>query len=78
VIWQERVDGEFSASPVCAGEAIYCTSNSGDVYVFRTGDKFHQLARNGLGEPTQCTPAIAGDRIIFRTTGHLLAIGAKK
>jgi len=29
VIWQERLPGSYSASPVLVGEHIYCTSNDG-------------------------------------------------
>src|SRR5262249_16746741 len=68
--WQDRLEGQFSASPVCAGSAIYCTSNDGDVFVVATGDQFKLLARNKLGEGTQCTPAIAQGRMIIRTDGH--------
>jgi outer membrane protein assembly factor BamB len=75
VIWQDRLDGEFSGSPVCAANAIYCTGNNGDVYVIDAGDKFKLLAHNRLPEATQSTPAIASGRLIFRTEGRLVALG---
>lgn len=78
VVWQERVPGAYSASPVCAGEHIYCVSNDGDVLVLKAADEFEQLARNRLGEGTQSTPAIAGGRIYFRTQGHLISLGRKQ
>jgi outer membrane protein assembly factor BamB len=74
VIWQDRLDGEFSASPICAGDAIYCTANTGDVFVVEASDTFKLLARNRLGERTQSTPAITAGRLLFRTDGHLLAV----
>ncbi len=76
-IWQERVAGTFSASPVSAGNQIYCVSDKGDVFVFAMKDEFDQLARIPLGEPTQATPAIAGGKIVFRTTNSLIAVGGK-
>lgn len=78
IVWQERVPGAYSASPVCAGENIYCVNNDGDVIVLKAADKFELLARNPLGEATQSTPAIAGGRIYFRTQSHLLSLGGSK
>ena len=75
VLWQERLDSQFSASPICAGDALYCASNDGEVFVVEASDTFKLLARNRLGEPTQSTPAIVAGRIIFRTNGHLMALG---
>jgi outer membrane protein assembly factor BamB len=74
-IWQERLAGTFSASPVCAGNAIYCVSDKGEVFVLAARDEFDQLARVSLGNPSQATPAIAGGRIVFRTNSSLIAIG---
>jgi outer membrane protein assembly factor BamB len=73
-IWQQRLGGNFSASPVCAGAYLYCTSNDGTVYVLATGDSFELVAKNPLGEGTQATPAIANNRIYFRTLRHVMAI----
>ena len=75
VVWQERLSGNFAASPVCAGDHIYCVANNGDVLVLAASDKFAVLAENSLGEATQSTPAIVGDKLVFRTEGHLLAVG---
>jgi outer membrane protein assembly factor BamB len=77
VVWRERVGGNFSASPVCVGERIYCVANDGTVVVLAAADKFQVLAKNTLGEPTQCTPAVSGGRMFLRTEGHLMAVGAK-
>jgi outer membrane protein assembly factor BamB len=75
VVWQERIDGEFSASPVCDGQRLYCVSNDGDVFVLAASEHFQLLARNALGEPTQSTPALAGGRLYFRTQSHLICLG---
>jgi outer membrane protein assembly factor BamB len=77
-LWQERLEGKFSASPVCAGERIFCVSDAGDVYVLAPTRKFQLLARNALGETVQATPAIANGRMYFRTARHLIAVGGKK
>lgn len=78
VIWQERLDNQFSGSPVLAGNAIYCPANDGEVFVVEASDTFKVLGRSRLGEPTQSSPAIAAGALIFRTEGRLVAIGAVK
>jgi outer membrane protein assembly factor BamB len=78
VIWQERVDGNFSASPVGAGDRMYCVANNGDVFVLAASDRFELLGRTALGEPTQSTPALANGRIYFRTPSALIALGGKQ
>jgi outer membrane protein assembly factor BamB len=78
VLWQERLPGNFSASPVCTGPHLYCVANNGDVFVLQTGDTFRLAGKAALGEPTQSTPAIAGDRIYFRTEKSLISLGGGK
>jgi len=75
-VWQRRLGGNFSGSPVCTGKHLYCPSNDGTVYVLAAGDAYELIAKNPLGEATQATPAIAHDRLYFRTLGHVLAVGA--
>lgn len=76
-VWQERLGGNFSSSPVCTGDYLYCCSNDGTVYVLATGDKYQLIAKNPLLEPTQATPALGPSHIYFRTRGHVLAVGGK-
>jgi outer membrane protein assembly factor BamB len=73
-VWQQRLGGNFSASPVCAGKYLYCTSNDGTVYVLARSDSYELIAKNPLAEGTQATPAIANNRIYYRTLRHVLAI----
>jgi outer membrane protein assembly factor BamB len=77
IVWQERVGESFSASPVCAGDRIYCVGNDGVVVVLAASAKFEILAKNALGEATQSTPALAGGRLFLRTEGHLIAVRKK-
>lgn len=74
-VWQEDVKGSFFGSPVCAGGNLYCVSKRGEVVVVRASDKFELLARNDLGEASHATPALAGGRIVLRTTSHLISVG---
>ena len=47
------------------------------MFVLKAGPTFELLARNPLGEVTLATPAISEGALIFRTRGHVLAIGGK-
>ena len=76
-VWQERIDGVFSASPVAAGGHIYFVTEDGDTIVVKSGAKPAVAARNSVGERTIASPAVAGGRIYLRSDSHLFAIGAR-
>lgn len=77
VIWQERLGGSFSASPVTAEGRIYFVGDSGETTVIDAGPEFKVLAKNPLGEKVQASPAISQGQIFIRTERHLFAIGRK-
>lgn len=74
--WQERVGGNFFASPVCADGRLFNISTAGEVVILQAADKFQELGRNRLEEGTRATPAISGGRMYVRTFTSLTAIGA--
>lgn len=73
--WQERVGGNFFASPVRAGDRLFNVSTSGEVIVLAAADTFRELGRNRLGDGTHATPAISGGRMYLRTFSQLIALG---
>jgi outer membrane protein assembly factor BamB len=75
--WRQHIGGNFSGSPVRAGDRIYCMSAAGELIVLAAADKYEELGRNPLGEATRATPAIAGGRMYLRTDSHLVSIGGK-
>lgn len=77
VVWQERLEGDFSASPVLAGEFIYASSEQGKTYVLRAADKFELVAVNDLSEPIFATPVICGGCIYVRTSRALYCLADK-
>ncbi len=77
VKWRERVGGNFSSSPVRAGDRIFNVSVDGEVVVLAAADKYELLARNPLNETCRSTPAIAGGRMFVRTESHLVSVGGK-
>lgn len=74
-VWQNRLEGGFSASPVLAEGRLYFVSDAGETFVLKAGAEFSVLARNPLGEPVQASPAVSQGRIFLRTERHLYAIG---
>jgi outer membrane protein assembly factor BamB len=82
VVWQERItvngrNAAFFGSPVCVNGVVYAITRSGEVVVFKTGDKFELLSINPLGEASHATPAVSGGKMYLRTTNHLISIGGK-
>jgi len=75
IVWQERVGGNFSASPVGAEGRIYFLADDGLTTVIEAGPEFRVLARNPLGEKAQASMAVSGGRLYIRTAGHLVCLG---
>ena len=77
IVWQERIGGNHSASPVAAEGRIYVVSDEGVTTVFETGPKFTILARNPLGERVQASLAVSAQHLFLRTAGNLYCIGVQ-
>lgn len=74
-IWQERVPGVFSASPIGGAGHVFFASEGGVTFVVKNGEKPEVVARNDIGERIIASPAISDGRILIRTDDHLFAIG---
>jgi outer membrane protein assembly factor BamB len=74
-LWQERVNGLFSASPVAGDGKVYFASETGEVIVLRAGREPQVIARNEMGERLMASPAISNGQIFLRSDGSLFAIG---
>jgi outer membrane protein assembly factor BamB len=74
-VWQERVDGIFSASPIGADGKLYLQSETGDTIVLAAGRQPKLLSRNPVGERSIANPAISKGQIFIRTDGSLLCFG---
>jgi outer membrane protein assembly factor BamB len=77
VHWQERVTGNFSASPFYADGKIYLQSEDGVTTVLKAGKTFERLAENELNERTFASYAVADGAIYLRTETQLYRIQAK-
>jgi outer membrane protein assembly factor BamB len=74
VIWQERLEGTYSASPVLVGGRIYMLAENGTTTVFEASRTFKQIASNPLEGHCQASPAISNGRIFIRSDKHLFCI----
>ena len=74
-LWQERLPGRFSMSPLIVGDELLLFSESGTSYLLKSSPQFELLAENELDETVLATPAILDGRIYVRTDEHLLCIG---
>ena len=75
--WQERLDGNYSASPIAVGELIYFLSEEGVGTVVRAARTFEKIATNKIGERTLASYAVADGALFLRSAAHLYRIGAK-
>ena len=79
IIWQERIGGNHSASPVSADGKIYFLSEAGETAVIEANPKFSGiLATNSVGEKCQGSMAISQGNFFIRSDKHLFCIGKKK
>lgn len=66
----------FTASPWAYNGRLFCINEDGVTFVVKAGDQFELLHTNKLAEQEMClaTPAIAGDRLLIRTSSWLYCI----
>ncbi len=77
VVWQQRIGGEYSASPVYADGKIWMFSEEGKTTVIKPGRTFEKLAENNLEDGFLASPAITGKAFYLRTRTHLYRIEKK-
>ena len=66
----------FTSSPWAYDGKVFCLNEDGVTFVLKAGDEFDLLHTNSLAEDDMCmaTPAIAGDRLLIRTSARLYCI----
>ena len=72
--WQNRVGGDFSASPLYADGRIYFLDENGKTTVIAPGREFKVLATNALDGRSLASLAVWGKSIYLRTDTHLYRI----
>ncbi|HET6880479.1 MAG TPA: PQQ-binding-like beta-propeller repeat protein [Pirellulales bacterium] len=81
VLWQERLGGNFSASPMAAVGLAYFLSEDGSVLVVKPGPRFEAVARNKINaegdEVFRASPAPCEGQLFLRSDRALYCIGRR-
>ncbi|MCA9044622.1 MAG: PQQ-binding-like beta-propeller repeat protein [Planctomycetaceae bacterium] len=74
-IWQHRIGGNFSASPLYAEGRVYFQDENGVTTVVQAGREYEEIARNELvDERTYASYAVDGSAIFLRSENSLYRI----
>ncbi|MHC4370792.1 MAG: outer membrane protein assembly factor BamB family protein [Planctomycetota bacterium] len=75
VVYRKRLgaSGQYSASPVIAGDHVYLCSNRGVITVVKCGDEFAVTHQVDLDKSIDATPAMDANSLYVRTADALLA-----
>ena len=76
MLWQQRLGGNYSASPVFADGRVYVLSEEGTTTVFAPGRIFRRLAINRLDGTTLASIAISNGSLFIRSQTHLYRIAS--
>jgi len=75
--WQERIGGQYSASPVFADGKIYFQNEQGASVVGAPSITFEKIATNNLNERTLASYGVLDNALLIRSDKHLYRIGGK-
>ena len=74
LIWQQRLGGTYSASPVFADGRIYFLAEQGVTTAIAPAKEFRRLATNTLDGGLLASMAVSGGSLFLRTDSHLYRI----
>lgn len=75
--WNERIGGNYSASPTFADGKIYFHSEKGKTVVVKPGKEFKVLAESELGEKTFASLAVSDNALFLRSEANLYRIESR-
>jgi outer membrane protein assembly factor BamB len=73
--WKKRASKGFYGSPVATKHHVYAIDEAGNIHVVSAQKKPELKIVASMEQPARSTPAIAGDRIYFRSSSRLWALG---
>lgn len=76
-LWDMRLEGEYSASPLLAGNILYVVSEQGLVSVIEVGAMPKALATNPLDDKIMASPVASNGALYFRSDKYLYCFGGK-
>ena len=77
IVWQSRMRGRYSASPIAAPGRAYFFNQNATATVLEPGPSYKVLAVNQLDGELMASPAVAGRALFLRTETHLYRIEEK-
>ena len=77
LIWNERLGGNYDASPIEIQNRLYFLNREGKTTVLSAGKKFDKLATNQLKGIFKASPAVADEALFLRSDTHLFRIEKK-
>jgi outer membrane protein assembly factor BamB len=75
--WEERLGGNYSASPLYVDGRIYFQSEEGDTTVIAPSREYQKLATSQLGEQTLASYGVVDNALLIRSEKHLYRIEAR-
>ena len=75
IVWQARIGGKHSSSPVFADNKIYFLAADGSSTILRPGARFDVLAKNKLDGRFQASMAVSNGRLFLRSDKELFCVG---
>ncbi|MFO0924312.1 MAG: PQQ-binding-like beta-propeller repeat protein [Pirellulales bacterium] len=76
-VWQERLGGDFSSSPIIADGKIYLFDHNGSGYVYLADGSKTLVAKNTLEDGCRASPVAIGKKLIVRTVSSLYCFEQK-
>jgi outer membrane protein assembly factor BamB len=77
IVWQQRLDGNFYASPIYGAGRIYLFARNGATTVLAPGRAPRILAVNKLEGTVMASPAVSDHALFVRSKTHLYRIDQK-
>ena len=79
MVWQKRLAGDFTASPLIVNDLLYAFGESGVSYVMPIdGDEAPDAIESDLGEAIFATPAVWKDSLIIRSERKLWRVANER
>lgn len=77
-LWRKRLGGNYSASPLLAGNKVYFQSETGESSVLELGEKPTELAENTLPGRIFASNSVIENDFVIRTEKGVYRIGSPK
>ncbi len=74
-VWQQRLGGTFSASPLLSGENIFLANHEGQVFVGKVGNRFKPICTLEIDEQIMASPIALGNDFFIRSKKALYRFG---